>query len=66
MLDILHAIGHSESRSEFTVSKFNDHDHAFCTHGRCSNVLYGAARLLRGHFSPTKPAAVGQSVRAQH
>lgn len=30
LLGILHAIGHHECRNDFTVSKFNDYDHAMC------------------------------------
>eukprot|EP00965_Chrysotila_dentata_P040412 1340983-Pleurochrysis_carterae.AAC.1 len=30
LLTILHAISHSERRSDFTVSKYNDYDHAMC------------------------------------
>eukprot|EP00965_Chrysotila_dentata_P004691 152755-Pleurochrysis_carterae.AAC.1 len=49
LLGILTAIGHSKCRADFTVSKFNDYDHALCI------IMEGVAK----HFIELESAGDG-------
>eukprot|EP00965_Chrysotila_dentata_P050085 1659454-Pleurochrysis_carterae.AAC.1 len=61
---ILKAIGRSECRSDFTVSKFNDHDHAICILMEGIAKYFMVLRDSHEGMPPLKCTANGPSVRA--